>query len=112
MRQAGVVAAAGIVALTEMVDRLAEDHALAAKLAAGLAGSGHFAVVPEVQTNIVLFRLLGRCAPAEFVAAAAAAGVAVTEFGHGRIRAVVHADVTDADIDRAVDIMASVPPAA
>jgi threonine aldolase len=106
MRQAGVVAAAGIVALTEMVDRLAGDHALAAKLGAGLAGTGHFVVEPEVQTNIVLFRLRDRGrAPAEFVAAAAWAGVAVAEFGHGRVRAVVHADITAADVDRAVDIL-------
>jgi threonine aldolase len=109
MRQAGVIAAAGIVALTQMVDRLAEDHALAAKLAVGLASTDHVVVEPAVQTNIVLFRLRSQQrTPAEFVAAAASAGVAVAEFGHGRIRAVVHADVTERDIDNAVATLADV----
>jgi threonine aldolase len=58
MRQAGVIAAAGIVALKEMVDRLAEDHANARILAAGVATvPGAVLDPPEVQTNIVVFRL-------------------------------------------------------
>jgi len=56
MRQAGVIAAAGIVALEEMVDRLAEDHANAKRLAYGLANISGIAIQPErFQTNIVIF---------------------------------------------------------
>jgi len=105
MRQAGVVAAAGIVALEEMTDRLTEDHVLARRLADGLAAIGDIEVAP-VQTNIVLFRVTGEgFSPVSFVAAARQAGVAVGEFGHGRIRAVTHADVTAADIDQALDVI-------
>jgi threonine aldolase len=58
MRQAGVLAAAGLVALDEMVDRLAEDHAHAARLAAGLAALDGIVLDPKrVRTNIVLFHL-------------------------------------------------------
>jgi threonine aldolase len=103
MRQAGVIAAAGIVALEEMADRLTEDHVLARRLADGLATIEDIEVVP-VQTNIVLFRVTGESfSPPSFVAAARRAGVAVSEFGPGRIRAVTHADVTAADIDQALD---------
>jgi threonine aldolase len=108
MRQAGLVAAAGIVALDEMTDRLADDHALARKLADGLAGIPAIEVV-RPQTNIVLFRVADeRFTPASFVAAARRRGVAVGEFGHGRLRAVTHADVGASDIDRAVEIVGNV----
>ncbi len=103
MRQAGLIAAAGIVALEEMTDRLADDHALARRLAEGLAELAGVEVAP-VQTNIVLFRVLDeRFSPPSFVAAARRGGVAVGEFGHGRIRAVTHADVTASDIDQALE---------
>ncbi|MBO4204419.1 low-specificity L-threonine aldolase [Micromonospora echinofusca] len=101
MRQAGVVAAAGIVALEDSVDRLSEDHAHARLLAEGLA------TLPGVtvdlpQTNIVLFRVAGRD-PGELVSAAASAGVAVAGFGHGRIRAVTYRGIDESLIFQAVD---------
>jgi threonine aldolase len=108
MRQAGLIAAAGIVALDEMTDRLADDHALARRLAEGLAGFGSIAVVPP-PTNIVLFRVEDeRFTPPSFVAAARRHGLAIGEFGHGRIRAVTHADVGASDIDRALEIVSLV----
>ncbi len=58
MRQVGVLAAAGLVALESMVDRLAEDHANARYLAGGLAGLPHVRLDPGmVQTNIVIFHV-------------------------------------------------------
>jgi threonine aldolase len=58
MRQVGVLAAAGLVALTEMVDRLAEDHARARRLAAGLAALPFVELDPaRIRTNIIVFRL-------------------------------------------------------
>jgi threonine aldolase len=108
MRQAGLVAAAGIVALDEMTGRLADDHALARRLADGLAGFPAIEVAPP-QTNIVLFRVVDeRFTPGSFVAAARRRGVAVGEFGYGRIRAVTHADVGGSDIERAVEIVGHV----
>ena len=108
LRQAGLIAAAGIVALQEMTDRLAEDHALARKLADGLAGFAAIEVAP-VQTNNVQFRVLDeRFSPPSVVAAARRGGVAVGEFGHGRIRAVTHADVSASDIDQALEVIGRV----
>ena len=106
MRQAGVIAAAGIIALEEMVDRLTEDHELARRLARGLAGLPGIRVDPWPQTNIVLFTVVDpRFTPESFVAAAGAAGVRVGGFGHGRLRAVTHADLTATDIADALDVV-------
>jgi threonine aldolase len=105
LRQAGVLAAAGIVALEEMPERLTDDHALARRLAAGLAAIPGVEVVP-VQTNIVLFRVAGAAMSAgSLVAAARGEGLAVSGFGHGRIRAVTHSGVTAAQIDQAAGII-------
>jgi threonine aldolase len=110
MRQAGVFAAAGLVALTSMVDRLAEDHELAAKLAAGLAEVAGIDVDPSsVATNIVLFRVTAEGLPGDaFLHAARQRGLALAEFGHGRIRAVTHRGLSSADISAAVGIVADV----
>lgn len=106
MRQAGVIAAAGIVALEEMAERLTDDHALARRLADGLAALPGVEVLP-VHTNIVLFRVTSEeFGPEPFAAAARREGLAVSGFGHGRVRAVTHAGVTAAQIDQAVDIVA------
>jgi threonine aldolase len=105
MRQAGVIAAAGIVALDEMVDRLACDHANARLLAEGLARIPGLDVLP-VHTNIVLFRVTDeRYTASTLVQAARRAGVMLGGFGHGRIRAVTHAGIGAADIERAVAIL-------
>lgn len=114
MRQAGVIAAAGIAALEDMAERLAADHALARRLAAGRADLPDIEVYP-VFTKIVLFRPADPGYAAEqFGAAARRAGLAVARFGHGRIGAVTHVGVTAADIDRAVatvrTLLASGPP--
>ncbi|MFB4285873.1 MULTISPECIES: low-specificity L-threonine aldolase [unclassified Nonomuraea] len=106
MRQAGVVAAAGIVALETMVARLADDHANAARLARGLAAIPGVEVVGRPATNIVMFRVSGADqGHASFLRAARAGGVAMAELGHGRVRAVTHADVSADDIDRALTII-------
>ncbi|MCR4408153.1 MAG: low-specificity L-threonine aldolase [Anaerolineae bacterium] len=103
MRQAGVIAAAGIVALEQMVDRLAEDHENARRLAFGLAEIPGITLDPQqVQTNIVIFDLVaGRPTPAEFAAGLEAEGVKVLALG-GRIRLVTHYGIDTADIDRAL----------
>ena len=110
MRQAGVLAAAGIVALTEMVDRLAEDHANAHRLAMGLADVSGLMLDPEqYKTNIVYFDVVkpGLNA-AELVAALQKEGVRMLAAGPRRIRAVTHYEVTAKDIDYALDVMATV----
>lgn len=109
MRQAGIIAAAGIVALTEMVDRLAEDHANACRLAEGLAAIPAIRLDPSrVQTNIVIFELAEGLNASEVAAALREAGVLVSAFYGGRIRAVTHYGITAADIDAALQVFSQV----
>lgn len=108
MHQAGVIAAPGLIALSEMVDRLAQDHANARRLADGLADIAGIET-SRADTNIVMFRVLGSHRTWQwFVAEAASRGVAVCGFGQGMIRAVTHAGVTAGDIDDMLSITASI----
>jgi threonine aldolase len=96
MRQAGVLAAAGLYALDHHVERLAEDHARAAQLGAQLG------VTPE--TNIVPLSVKdGRA----FAAAAAEEGVLVSVVGPTRVRMVLHLDVDDAGVAHAAHVVSS-----
>lgn len=109
MRQAGILAAAGLVALDEMVDRLADDHANARQLARGLAELG-FAISPEdVATNIVVVPLDTAHDPAPAPALRerlARLGILCTMPDRTRIRMVTHADVSANDIAEALRRMA------
>lgn len=104
MRQAGIIAAAGIVALEQMVDRLAEDHANARRLAEGLAEIPGIAVDPEkVQTDIVIFELTAQdMTPAELVAGLRAEGVLLLAIEGRRLRAVTHYGIEAEDIEAAL----------
>jgi threonine aldolase len=109
MRQAGILAAAGILALTEMVDRLAEDHVNARRLAEGLANIPGIQIQPEtVETNILFFGVRGADglpgSVSPLVKAAAKQGVLVSGGDDGRIRAVTHYGITAADIKRALSV--------
>jgi threonine aldolase len=99
MRQAGIVAAAGLYALDHHVDRLAEDHVNARALAEGLAEIPGVTVDPStVETNIVIFEVddaPGLCARL------AEEGVEMSRLGSTRVRAVTHLDVDRAGIERA-----------
>jgi threonine aldolase len=110
MRQAGIIAAAGIVALTEMVDRLAEDHANAKTLASGLAQIPGLWLDPDtVRTNIVYFRVVktGRDAPG-LVAALHSEGLRVLPTSRDQMRAVLNYHITAADVQRALAITSRV----
>ena len=105
MRQAGVIAAAGLVALDQMIDRLADDHANARRLAAGLAELG-FGIRPDsVETNIVVVPV--DQPSAEVQASLREIGVLVTTPDRTRIRLVTHADVDAADVDEALSRIAA-----
>jgi threonine aldolase len=100
MRQAGVIAAAGLYALDHHVDRLADDHANARRLAEGLAAIDGITIDPAtVETNIVAFGV--QDAPA-FCAAMETDGVLMGPLGPDRIRAVTHLDVDAAGIEEAL----------
>ena len=107
MRQAGVIAAAGVVALERMVARLAEDHANARALAEGLARLPGLAIdLATVQTNIVILRVDGRAGAAratDLVRGCADRKVKVHAMSPTGVRCVTHKDVDADDIARAVD---------
>jgi threonine aldolase len=108
MRQAGVLAAAGIVALNEMIDRLAEDHANARRLAEGLAGISGLELNPgRYATNIVYFDVIQQgLIAAELVARLQQKGVRMLAAGPRTLRAVTHYEVTAPDIEYALSVMA------
>ncbi len=107
MRQAGVLAAAGLVALGQMRDRLAEDHANARLLAEGLAEVPGVSIDPaKVVTNIVIFDIAGTGLPvAEFIERARLDGILISGIGGTRVRAVTHFDVSRQDCERALTVL-------
>ncbi len=104
MRQAGVLAAAGIIALETMIDRLAEDHDTAKRLAEGLSHLPGIEIDPQrVPTNIVILELApDAISPAQLAQGLAARGVKVGSIGGRRIRAVTHHLIETQDIDYAL----------
>ncbi len=109
MRQAGILAAAGIVALETMINRLAEDHANARRLGHGLAGiQGVTLAQDEVPTNIVFFALAPELSTSEFISRLQKAGVKVSSRGGGLFRAVTHRMVSASDVDEALDVINNV----
>jgi len=122
MRQAGILAAAGLIALRSgpsgMIERLADDHANARRLAEGLAGlpgissAGGVAQPGEgpldpsrVRTNFVLFNVADRRA---FIDALRARDVLMDEYAHGQVRAATHHDVSATDIETILTAVAAV----
>jgi threonine aldolase len=105
MRQAGVLAATGLLALEEGPRRLAEDHANAKLLARRLAAIPGIQLDPEaVQTNIVIFDISGTgLTSAQFSAELKSAGVLANGVGANHIRMVTHVDVSHADCEEACD---------
>jgi threonine aldolase len=107
MRQAGIVAAAGVYALEHNVERLAEDHARARRLAEGLAAAGLPVEPDEVETNFVQIDVapLGLSKP-DALELAHQAGVGISGTVHPtRLRAVTHLDVDDNDIEQAIELL-------
>ncbi len=110
VRQAGILAAAGLISLERMVDRLAEDHANARTLAEAVAATPALAVdLASVQTNIVIIRVdrgdrpRSVAATDELVNGCAARKVKIHAMGPTAIRCVTHKDVDAEDVRRAVD---------
>jgi len=113
MRQAGIWAAAGLVALDTMIDRLAEDHAHARLLAGLLADAGLPADPAEVATNMVFFEVPEAIMPADvFVRRLGEAGVVVNPPKGRRVRFVTHVDVDESDVREAARRVGSVMPSA
>ncbi|MCC2546714.1 low-specificity L-threonine aldolase [Hymenobacter sp. BT175] len=100
MRQAGILAAAGLYALEHNVDRLADDHRHARELGATLQEQSYVAEVLPVETNLVIFRLRDEVKPESFLNHLGQHGIRASSFGPQMIRFVTHLDVDDAMIGR------------
>jgi threonine aldolase len=104
MRQVGVLAAAGIVAVENMVGRLDEDHANAKRLAEGIAGLPSIRIdLSKVETNIIIFHVDRPGGAEQLVAECAARKVKIHQIGPTSIRCVTHKDVDRGDIERALE---------
>ncbi len=110
MRQAGVLAAAGIVALDEMVERLADDHANARKLAEGIAEMPGISIDPnQIHTKIVYFGVDRKdMTVEELVKGLGDNGARMLPVGPGRIRAVTHYHISSDDIDYVLGVFGKV----
>ena len=110
MRQAGILAAAGITALEEMVGRLAEDHENAKRLAEAIAGIEGLAIdLASVHTDIVYFEIATDKITAEkLVDELESRGVRILHLGPNRLRAVTHYGITAEDIDAAAEAIRDV----
>ncbi len=108
MRQGGIMAAACLYALDHNVQRLADDHANAARLADGLRRIPGFDVAGPVETNIVIAEIRKAGSSAQQVAASVARhGVRVGVFGPTTLRLITHCDVSSTQIDLALHALAS-----
>lgn len=104
MRQAGYLAAAGIYALDHHVERLKEDHQRAKQLGAALQEAAYVSEVMPVDTNVVIFKLLGMTAAA-LEEKLRAMNIRVSVFGKQTIRLVTHLDFTDDMLTKTVDAL-------
>lgn len=103
MRQAGIIAAAGVVALEKMIDRLAEDHENARRLAFGLARIPGIDIKPEkFKTNIIMFQPPSDMTWQSFIAKLDEKGVKCSHGIDRNIRAVTHRHISAADVDEAL----------
>ena len=106
MRQAGIIAAAGLYALENHRSRLTEDHAKAKKLAEALNQTSWFSVDPDdIETNIVFFQVRDHAA-VRAVALLKEEGILVSATKSDTIRAVLHLDISDEQLNRTLDVLA------
>ena len=106
MRQAGILAAAGLIALEKMPRRLRDDHANAELLAEALSNiEGVEIDMDSVETNIVIFRLVGKMKATDLVARLKARGILCSSLGRDSVRLVTHYDVSRADCVSVAEVL-------
>ncbi|MDR7072324.1 low-specificity L-threonine aldolase [Fictibacillus barbaricus] len=109
LRQAGILGASGIISLTEMVDRLQEDHVKALRLADAIENMEGISLVNKPETNIVIVNIeKTHKSNEEFLEELKKKGVLAVSFGEGLIRFTTHYDVDSNDIEQAIDIISKV----
>jgi threonine aldolase len=110
MRQCGIIAAAGIIALDRMIDRIAEDHENAHSLAKGIENIQGLSIdIEHIRTNIVYFNLTdGRLSKEIFLTELGKRGIKFLSTGPSRFRMVTHYGISAGDIDRVLRSMGEV----
>ena len=107
MRQAGYLAAAGIYALENNIDRLREDHVRAKKLEKELSQLSYVETVLPVYTNIVIFEVIESLDFTNIIKKLAEEDIKVVAFGPQQIRLVTHLNFTDEMLERTIDVLKS-----
>lgn len=103
MRQAGFLAAAGIYALQNNINRLAVDHLHAKTIAAALAKKDFVGTILDVETNIIIFEIKGRLSAAQFVAAMKDKNILMFAISPTQVRMVLHLDITESMVQQTID---------
>ena len=110
MRQAGYLAAAGLFALKNNVERLAIDNQRARRVGALLEQQSYVSSVRPVQSNIVIFDLAGKQTAADFLKAMEKEGVLATAFGPQTVRFTFHLDVSEQMMEKVLEVLANYSP--
>ncbi len=110
MRQAGILAGAGIHALDHHVERLKEDHQRARELGEAIKKLPFIEDIPPIDTNIVVLALKDAVDRDHYIQELEAQGLRVVPFGPGRVRMVTHLDLDDEMLDQAVSILKRTDP--
>lgn len=105
MRQAGVLAAAGIYALDNNVERLREDHTHAKAIADVLKEKDFVGEIFSVETNIIIFEVKGRLSPKEFVQKLNAENIKSIAISPTQVRMVTHLDITNEKVDKTIEVI-------
>lgn len=107
MRQIGIMAAAGIYALDNHLERLAEDHKRASEIAKTLSKQSYIRKVEPTETNIVIFYLAKEISEENFISALSKKEIKISSMGQGKLRIVTHLDYTPAMHERFLNILQS-----
>jgi threonine aldolase len=110
MRQAGFIAAAGVYALDNHINRLKDDHKRAKVIGETLSKLPYIANVLPVETNIIIFNLNDKLSPEKFVKQLSDNGIKAVGFGKQAIRFVTHLDFNDEMLEKTVSVLRAIQP--
>ena len=108
MRQAGYLAAAGIYALDNHIDRLAIDHTRAKIIGSALQNCKLVKYVEPIETNIVIFNVIDAINEEDFVNRLKKAGISLISMGQGKLRMVTHLDFTEEMLEMVVNTLENI----
>ncbi len=110
MRQCGIIAAAGIVALEEMIERIEEDHRNAYRLANGIVHIPGLSINPDdVKTNIIFFHITtDRCTDVQLLQRLEQKNIKILHMGHSQFRMVTHFGISESDCDQTLAALTDV----